>query len=304
MKKALLQLHLAILLAGFSGILGRLIDLKEGPLVWYRMGIASLVLFIFLSATGRMKRVTRVEALKLLGVGCFLAIHWLCFYGSIKYANVSVALVCFSASAFFSAFLDPLILRRRFSWMEILLSLIAVAGIYVILHFDRRFALGILLGTAAAFFSALFTVLSKRLTEKHDPYTLSFYELVSGFIFLTLILPFYLHLFPNTSMKPGWMDWLYLAILSIACTVLAFFWAFSSLKEISPFTTNLSYNLEPIYGIILAFLIFHENTHLNDHFLWGCLLILVSVGLQSLRMSRVYKKIPKRFTGRFRIPWG
>lgn len=304
MKKALYQLHLAVLLAGFTGVLGRLIDLREGPLVWYRMGITTLVLFVFIYTTGRLKKTAFKDVLRIALVGCFLGIHWLCFYGSIKYANVSIALVCFSASAFFSAFLDPLLNKTHFSLKEVLLSLIAILGIYIIMHFDKRFTVGIILGLFAAFFSALFTVMSKKLTTRHDPYTMSLYELGAGFVFLSLLMPFYLHVFPHTKLIPSATDWLYLLVLSIICTVWAFVLAFKSLKKISSFTTNLTYNLEPLYGILLAFLIFHENEYLNHNFYWGLALILISVLLQSLRMLHVRKRLQKKFPTRFRIPWG
>ncbi|MGH2642380.1 MAG: DMT family transporter [Chitinophagaceae bacterium] len=304
MKKAILQLHLAVLLAGFTGILGRLITLKEGPLVWYRMGITTIAMIIFLMWKGKLKKISIKEIWGIAYVGFLLGIHWLCFYGSIKYANVSIALVCFSASAFFSAFLDPIIMKHKFSLKETLLSLIAILGIYIIMHFDKRYVIGIILGLMAAFFSALFTVLSKRLTRKHDPYTMTLYELGAGFVFITFLLPFYLYIFPHTVMVPTTLDWVYLLILSIACTVWAFILVFSSLKKVSSFTTNLTYNLEPVYGILLAFLIFHENESLNKNFYWGFALIAISVGLQSLRMLHVRRRLQRKLPARFKIPWG
>lgn len=304
MKKALYQLHLAVLLAGFTGILGRLISLKEGPLVWYRMGMATVALLVYLSWTRRLKKTSLRDIIRIGGVGFLLGIHWLCFYGSIKYANVSIALVCFSASAFFAALLDPLVMKKRFSLQEMMLSLIAMLGIYIIMHFDKRYTTGIILGLLAAFFSALFTALSKRLTEKHDPYTMSLYEMGAGFIFVSALLPFYLTIFPRTHMIPTPGDWIYLIILAIICTVWAFVLAFTSLKRVSSFTTNLTYNLEPIYGILLAFLIFQENEHLGRNFFWGFSLILASVALQFLRTLQIRRRLKKRIPARFRIPWG
>ncbi len=304
MKKALFQLHLAVLLAGFTGILGKLITLREGPLVWYRMGITTLAMLLFLFWKRKLKRISIKETFRIAYVGFLLGIHWLCFYGSIKYANVSIALVCFSASAFFSAFLDPLIMKNRFSIREVLLSLIAILGIFIIMHFDKRYTIGIILGLLAAFFSALFTVLSKGLTRKHDPYTMTLYELGAGFVFISILLPFYVHIFPHTVLIPTLLDWLYLLILSIACTLWAFVLVFSSLKKVSSFTTNLTYNLEPVYGILLAFLIFHENEHLNRNFYWGFSLIIISVVLQSLRVLHIRKRIGKKLPARFKIPWG
>lgn len=304
MKKALYQLHLAVLLAGFSGILGKLIDLREGPLVWYRMGITTVAMLAFLAWTGRLKKTTLRQVFPIAAVGCLLAVHWLCFYGSIKSANVSIALVCFSASAFFASFLDPLFMKRRFSLQEMCLSLIALAGIYVIMHFDKRYITGIILGLLAAFFSALYTVLSKRLTRKHDAWTITFYEVAAGFVFLSVLLPFYLKVFPGAKMLPGLLDWVWLLALSIGCTVWAFVLALRSLKRVSSFTTNLTYNLEPVYGILLAFLIFHENEHLNRNFYAGLALIMVSVLLQSLRILHIRKRLQRKFPALFRVPWG
>lgn len=304
MKKALYQLHLAVLLASFTGVFGRLITLREGPLVWYRTGMAAITLAAYLFATGKLKRTPLPEVLRISLVGFFLGIHWLCFYGSIKSANVSIALVCFSASAFFASMLDPLVMKKRFSYKEMLLSLVAILGIYVIMRFDRRYTTGIILGLFAAFFSALFTALSKRLTVRHDPYTMSLYEMMAAFVLLTILMPFYLKAFPGIRIIPTPLDWLYLLILAVVCTVWAFVLAFSSLKRISSFTTNLTYNLEPVYGILLAFLIFHENRHLDRNFYLGFGLILTSVALQSLRTLQLGRRLKKRLPSVFRIPWG
>ena len=304
MKKALYQLHLAVLLAGFTGVLGRLISLQEEPLVWYRTALATLALLAYLLWSRKLKRTPLKEILRISLVGFFLGIHWLCFYGSIKYANVSIALVCFSASAFFASLLDPLIMKKRFSYKEMLLSLVAIGGIYIIMHFDRRYTTGILLGLCAAFFSALFTALSKKLTTRHDPYTMSLYEMAAAFVLVTALLPFYLKAFPHTRLMPTAVDWVYLVILSVACTAWAFILAFSSLKKVSSFTTNLTYNLEPVYGILLAFLIFHENKHLDPNFYAGFVLILTSVALQSMRTLHIRRRLSRKRPTLFRIPWG
>lgn len=304
MKKALYQLHLAVLLAGFTGIFGRLISLPEEPLVWYRTGMATLALLVYLLWTRKLRRMAFTEVLPIALAGAMLGVHWLCFYGSIKSANVSIALVCFSASAFFASGLDPLFTKRRFAYKEMLLSLVAILGIYIIMHFDRRYTTGILLGIAAAFFSALFTAMSKRLTLRHDPYTMSLYEMAAAFLFVSALFPFYQRVFPHTRIIPTLTDWLYLVILVLVCTVWAFILAFRSLKKVSSFTTNLTYNLEPVYGILLAFLIFHENQHLDPRFYLGFALILTSVVLQSMRMLHVGRRLQKKLPARFRIPWG
>src|SRR6185503_4243812 len=132
MKKAFLQLHLAVFLAGFTGILGRLITLNEGLIVFYRLLLTATTMWVLFSITKKLKRIPLKDILKIGGVGVIAALHWVTFYGSIKYANVSVALVCFATIGFFTALFEPLILRKKMNWIELLLGLITLAGIYII----------------------------------------------------------------------------------------------------------------------------------------------------------------------------
>ncbi|HMG67516.1 MAG TPA: EamA family transporter, partial [Chitinophagaceae bacterium] len=144
MKKAFFQLHIAILLAGFTGVLGRLITLNEGLLVWYRLLISSVTMWILFSLTKKLQRISLKDILKLSGIGFLSAMHWVCFYGSIKYANISVGLICFSAVGFFTALFEPMIYRKRINGTEVLLGLIVIAGIYIIFHFDPKYKTGII----------------------------------------------------------------------------------------------------------------------------------------------------------------
>src|SRR3954462_7720712 len=150
MKKALIQLHIAVFLAGFTAILGKLIRLNEGLLVWYRLLITVVTLVILLYFKKKLVRISLRDALKFLGVGTIVAIHWVSFYGSVKYANVSVALVCFSATGFFTALLEPLILRKRFVAIEVVLGVLAILGIYIIFDFHPQYKLGIAFGIICA----------------------------------------------------------------------------------------------------------------------------------------------------------
>ncbi|GAA4316033.1 DMT family transporter [Compostibacter hankyongensis] len=290
MKKALLQLHTAVLLAGFTGVMGRLISLNEGVLVWYRLGITAFTLLLIFAVRRKIPRLPPGEIARIAFVGLLVALHLLCFYGSIKYANVSICLVCFSAGSFFSALTEPLLLRKRFNAGEALLSVIGMGGIYIILHFDRRYTTGIILGLAAAFLSALFTILNKKLTDRHTSQTITFYELGSGFLCLSLLMPFYLHVFPGSRLVPSWSDWGYLLLMSWCCTIWAYDLMLNAMKKVSPFTVNLTYNLEPVYGILLAFLIFKENRSLGQHFYMGLFLIFLSVAMQSWQTLRRHRK--------------
>ena len=286
MKKALIYLHIAVFLAGFTGVLGRLISLNESLLVWYRLLFTSLSLSVLFLWQRPFPVISAAGLLKIFGVGAIVALHWVTFYGSIKYANVSVALVCFSTLGFFSAVLEPLIRRKKISAAEVLLGLVTVLGVYLIFHFDARYKIGIGFGIVSAVLASLFTVLNKNLLNHYPPRTVTFYELTGGFVVLSFILPFYLRAsHVPFSLPQGW-DWPWLLVLSLLCTVLAFYLSLSALKTVSPFTVNLSYNLEPVYGIILAFLIYKENKNLHNSFYAGLLLIFTAVLIQ---MWRVYK---------------
>ena len=287
MKKAFLQLHIAIFLAGFTGILGRLITLNEGMLVWYRMLFTIIALWIMVAFAGHMKRISRKELFKLYGTGAIVALHWGFFYGSIKYANVSIGLVCFSAVSFFTALLEPLIFRKRINSTEFLLGILVMVGIYFIFHFDPRYKTGILLGIISSLLATCFTIFNKILLKQHSPMDLTLHELTGGWLSLSLLLPVYLYFFPVSHYLPGWSDSGWLLVLSLFCTVLAFNLSMSALKKISPFTVNLSYNLEPLYGILLAFIIYREDRELEKGFYIGISIIMFTVFLQSWRIWKM-----------------
>ena len=287
MKKAFLQLHAAIFLAGFTGIMGRLIELSEVLLVWYRMMFAAFALLLITVITKKIIKLHFSEMLRLIGIGGIVALHWVFFYGSIKYSNVSVSLVCFSAIGFFSALLDPLLSKRKFEWIELLLGLMVIIGIYLMFHFDPHFRTGILFGMISSLLAAIFPILNKKMMDKHQPETITFYEMSGGFFLLTLLLPFYLAFFPTQYLYPSTSDLIWLLVLSLFCTVLAFNLSIRSLTKISPFTVNLSFNLEPVYGIALAFIYFKEYEEVGVPFYIGIAIIFLTVVLQTLR---VYKQ--------------
>jgi len=291
MKKAFIQLHAAIFLAGFTGILGRLIELNEALLVWYRMMFASIALLILFFSTKKISKTIFHDAMLLMGIGGIIALHWVTFYGSIKYANVSVSLGCFSAIGFFSAILDPLISKRKFEWMELLLGCMVIIGIYLMFHFDPRFRIGILFGIISSLLAAIFPILNKKMMQKHQPETITLYEMSGGFLILTVLLPFYLTYSPTQQMLPTSADFLWLLVLSLFCTVLAFNLSVRSLSKISPFTVNLSFNLEPVYGIALAFIFFKEYKEVGLSFYIGIAIIFLTVVIQTLR---VYKQAGRK----------
>lgn len=278
-------MHLAVLLAGFTAILGQLIELNEGLLVWYRMGITSLSLLLLLWFQGKLQRVSLKQTAGMIGVGCIIAIHWVCFYGSVKYGNVSIAVVCISASGFFTSLFEPLINRTRIRLVEVLLGVLAIAGIYIIFDFHPQFKTGILFGIVSAMGSSLFPIFNKRILHQTSPEMLTMVEMFGGWLMLTLVVPIYLQYFPATGFWPGWGDWGWLLLLSWICTIYCFHLQLRALHWVSPFTINLAYNLEPVYGILLAFWIFKENLNLNMSFYLGVALILLAVLLQMYRIK-------------------
>ena len=292
MKKALIQLHVAVFLAGFTAILGKLITLNEGLLVWFRLLITVIILGTILFFKKQLIRVPFKDLLKIFGTGTIVALHWVTFYGSVKYANVSVALVCFSASGFFTAFFEPLITKTKISFIELGLGLIAIAGIYIIFDFHPQYTVGIIFGIVSAIGSAIFPIFNKKLLLTFSPKILTLYELGGGLLALTVLVPFYLMLFPASYYIPSTTDWLLLVVLAWLCTVISFELQLNALKKVSAFTASLTYNLEPVYGIMLAFIFFKENENLNPAFYFGVGLILLAVVLQMLRIRKQYKQSP------------
>ena len=244
-------------------------------------------MWIVFSLAKRIHPVSTADKLKIAGTGFIAALHWVSFYGAIKYANVSVALVCFSSVGFFTALLEPLFLKRRVVPAQLLLGLLAMAGIYIIFHFDAHYKTGIIIGVVSALLGAIFPIFNRQLLQRMNAETLMSWEISGGFISLSVLLPFYLQRFPVPSLLPGWQDLGWLLVLSWLCSVWAFRLSANALQKISAFTVNLSYNLEPVYGIVLAFIVFGENTHLQASFYAGLALILLAVALQTLRVYPV-----------------
>jgi len=286
LKKAFIQLHIAVLLAGLTGVLGKIITLNEGLLVWYRLLLTAVALWMIYLVRRPSSSISARDIARIFGIGAIAAMHWVAFYGSIKYSNVSVGLLCFSAVGFFTALIEPLVLRHRVDYVELLLGLMVIAGIFLIFQVDPSYKTGIIIGLVSSLLGSLFPVLNKRILQRVPAGTVTLYELTGGFLFLSILLPFYLKLAPASKLLPDWKDWIGLLVLSLACTVLAFNLSMNALKKLSAFTVNLSYNLEPVYGIILAFILFREDKYMHGGFYTGFALIILSIGLQMLRMWR------------------
>lgn len=286
MKKSYLILHIAVLLAGFTGIFAKLISLNEFPLVWFRILFSTIILFFVLKLFNVVRLASTKEAFKIARVGLLITIHWLFFYASIKYSNISIGVVCYCLTSFFTAIFEPLLNKKKFSAVQLLLSALTLFGISLIFHFDTSYQLGIILGVVSSAFAALYTIYNERLVRSYDSKLINYYQMVGGLVGLTLLLPVYFYLFPDVRFVPNVADTIYLILLALFCTVGLYVLFAETLKKLSAFTVNLSFNLEPIYAIIIAFLFFKEGQEVNVSFYIGLAFVIVSVVLQSLLSMR------------------
>lgn len=283
-QKAFIQLHLSVMLAGFTGLFGKLITLNEVDIVWYRMLFTSIILLVF---TG-LPQIERKKLLQLGGCGALLGLHWMLFYGSIKASNVSIGVICYSLVGFFTAIIEPIIYRKKISTIEILFSLITVLGLLCIFSFDARYRYGISIGVLSSFVAALYGVCNKKVSVGVKTRTVLFYQMSAGLVVVSMIIPLYLMLFPahqDVLVIPEGSNLWWMLCHALFCTVAMYILQIQALRTLSAFTVNLTYNLEPCYTIAIAFIVFHEARELNFSFYIGIALILISVILQTWRAT-------------------
>lgn len=290
MKQAYLKMHLCVFLWGFTGLLGKKIELNEGLLVWYRLLFSIIVMAMIIFSRKKFPKLQRKEWIQICSVGLLVMIHWVLFYGSIKAAGISVAMICLSSIAVFAALLEPLINKQKYDAIEIVFSLLAIGGIFVIYATDQSSLKGIILGVTSSFFSALFGIFNKKLTAKHESLTIGFLEMSSGLLILTLLLPLYFLIQPTEKFLPNQSDTIYLILLSVVCTVLTWILSLQALRKVSAYTLSLALNLEPVYGILLAVIFAKEI--LTGGFITGAIIILLTVVLHTVYHYRKNKNKP------------
>ena len=281
-RKAFWQLHISVMLAGFTGLFGKLITLNEVDIVWYRMLFTSLILMVF---TG-LPRVGWKKFLQIAGCGALLGLHWMLFYSSIKASNVSIGVVCFALVGFFTAIFEPIVFHRKVSWAELLLSLITVAGLLCIFSFDARYRYGIAIGVVSSAVCALYAIYNKKVSVGVRSRTMLMYQMSGGIVGASLIIPLYLMVFPSQQpvvVIPEGSNLWWMLCHALFCTIGMYLLQIQALKQLSAFTVNLTYNLEPCYTILLAFLFFGEARELNLSFYVGISLVILSVLLQTRR---------------------
>lgn len=274
--KSYFHLHLIVFIWGFTAILGALISLEALDLVWFRMTFAVLFIAMYVWVKKIKLQVSKKIFIKLLLLGLVIALHWLTFFKAIKVSNVSVTLACLSTGALFTSILEPFFYKKRVVFYEVFFGLLVVVGLYIIFQVEGNYIEGIILALTSAFLSALFSVMNGKLAQEFDSTLISFYELLGGVLFLSIFLIFS-GSFNEQFFNLNGSDFIYLLILSSVCTAYAFIASVKVMKHISPYTVMLTINLEPIYGIILAVLIFKEKEQMSPAFYFGALIILATV---------------------------
>ena len=293
--KNYLHLHFIVFIWGFTAILGALISIEAIPLVWYRMTLAVVFIAIYFFIRKKSFKVDKKGLLKFALSGAIIAIHWVTFFKAIKVSNVSVALVTMSTGAFFASLIEPIFFKRKIKGIEILLGGLVIVGLYIIFNFQSQYVLGIVYALISAFLSALFAVLNGLFIKKYDANVISFYQLLFGAIGITLYLlftqKFSLQFFQITI-----NDWLYLIILSSFCTAYAFIASVHVMKYLTPYTVMLTINLEPIYAIVLALIVFGEKEQMSTEFYYGAFIVLFVVLLNGVlkNMRSIKNKINKK----------
>ena len=283
--KSYLQLHLIVFIWGFTAVLGRLISLDALPLVWFRMLFAIVFVFGFLLLKKTAFKISTKTFIQFLLAGLVIALHWFTFFRAIKVSNVSITLACLSTGAFFASLLEPILFGKKIVWYEVFFGLLAVVGLYIIFNVEVNYIEGILLALTAAFLSALFSVINSKFVKEHDATLISFYELIGGVFFFSIFLLF-TDSFNSGFFKMSTSDFVYMLILSSVCTAYAFVASTSVMKYLSPYTVMLTINLEPIYGIILAVIVFKDKETMSFEFYIGAAIILATVIINAILKSR------------------
>ncbi len=285
-NNSLVLLHIIIVIWGFTGILGKLIDLNSIALVWNRMTIAFIALFTINQFRKLNTKFNFQHSAYYCFIGLIIALHWICFFEAIKLSTVSLALICLSSISLFTAILEPIIQKKKFLIYEIGLSIIVIIGIAIVFKYERNYSEAIFLSVLSAFFAALFTVLNHKLIQKkHKALSITTWEMFGGAFAITIYLASRDQF--DTSILPNKNDIIYIAILALICTAFAFYASIEVMKKITPFTVNLSVNLEPIYSIILAIIIFGEEEKMSIEFYIGSIIIISSILANTIIKERV-----------------
>ena len=274
--KSYLHLHLIVFVWGFTGVLGELISVGSMAKVWYRMSIALVLVGIYVWYKKIPIRISRKLLLMFLGSGFIIALHWVAFFEAIEVSNVSVTLASLSTGAFFASILEPIFYKRKIIGYEVLFGLFVILGLYIIYEVNGNFLYGITLALIAAFLSATFSIISGKFAGKYSSSYIALYQIIGGVFLISL------YLFLTGQMNAGFFslsstDWMYLLILGSICTAYTFVASIDVMRHLSPYTVMLTINLEPVYGIILAILVFPETEKMSTGFYIGAGIIILTI---------------------------
>lgn len=295
-EKDYITLHFIVFLWGFTAILGLLISIPPVEMVFYRTLLAAGALYIWLAYRKEALFISKRAVIIIFVTGIMIAIHWILFFLSARVANASVCLAGLATTTLWTSFFEPLVNRRSIKILDVVMGLVILFGLYVIFRFEFNHALGLGLAIGSAVMGALFMVINGRLTHQYNPYVITMYEMVSAFLSIVIFLPFYKYFFAENqqlNLLPNGLDWIYLSILALVCTVYAFSVSVEIMKRLSAYTVNLTVNLEPVYGIILALMIFGESEEMNSQFYIGTAIILVAVISYPLLNKRLKRRALK-----------
>lgn len=290
-RRNLLILHLTVMVWGFTGILGNLISISAIPLVWYRVLIAAVSLALYFWFRGQAFAVSRKAFIQFFLTGGLVGLHWVLFFESIKVSTVSVTLVCLSSVTLFTAIIEPIFYKRPTSKMEVFVGLLIVVGIYFIFKFESQYVLGIVLGLLAALSAALFGTINSKLVKKNGATIISLYEMFGAGVWVSVFVLVSGGF--DDGMKPVGRDWAYLLLLGTVCTSGAYVAAVSVMKEISAFRVALASNLEPLYGILLAWLFFGQSEKMSAGFYAGAAIIFGAVFVYPVLKFQLAKRTAK-----------
>ncbi len=285
------KLHFIVWIWGFTAILGLLITIPSVEIVFYRTLIAAATMAPLLFLKRIDFKLGWIPILKIIGTGFIIAAHWILFFAAARVSTASVCLAGMATCSLWTSFLEPFMNNKKIKAFEVFLGLTVIVGLYVIFRFEFNHALGLGMAVASAFLSALFSVINGKFTFRYDPYMITFYEMAGACLGTALFFPIYTTYFATDGLQliPTSMDWLWLIILAVICTVYAFSVSVEIMQRISAFVVNLTVNLEPVYGIILAVLIFGEKEEMKPGFYLGTLIILLSVLAYPI-LNKYYKR--------------
>lgn len=285
------MLHFVVLIWGFTAILGMLITIPTIEMVFYRTLLAAVGLALVFWWKKTKLRLPKKEMAKILITGAVISLHWLLFFGAARVSNISVCLAGLATASFWTAFIEPMVNKSKVKWYEVFLGLMIIVGLVVIFSFELDYWLGLVMSVASALLGAVFMVINSRLTKRGHPYIITFYEMIGACVFTTVVMLGYYAFYADVPLQllPTAMDWLWLLILAGFCTVYAFSVSVELMKRLTAFAVNLTVNLEPVYGILLAVLIFGEKEKMTGGFYLGATIILLSVCMYPL-FNYLYKR--------------